>query len=265
MASASLMLGSPVFADSPDQVDAAALLTVGDQPQQFGFTFGAPLSDGVASISTFLSPPLNGQALANGLEATGKAENQPLLSTTNGIVSIGLFIEEPEDADPPFDAVPVVIQGSYQLQAGGLGGAGVRVGDNSVDQGRFAGSFLFGASCGFGIPGDCSGGTFSETALFFPGFNYSFTLTAGGSVANDTDDLKGGSYLASIDPQIFIDNSSGDFNGLKLDIGTVPDNAASAAPEPASWALLLGGCGVLGATLRRHNRRSPLTSSYLAS
>ncbi|HEY2707214.1 MAG TPA: PEP-CTERM sorting domain-containing protein, partial [Caulobacteraceae bacterium] len=197
------------------------------------------------------------------LEASGEAENKVLLSTTNGIVSIGVFIEVPVDDDPPFPPVPVEIQGSYELQASDLGQANVRVGDNIVSMGRFAGSSLFNAACGLGAPDECSGGTFDETAFFSPGTVYSFTLSAGGFVGSDTDDLKGGSYLASIDPKIFIDNSSGDFNGFRLDIGTIADSP-SAAPEPASWALLLGGCGVLGATLRRHNRRT-LTSSYLAS
>jgi len=83
---------------------------------------------------------------------------------------------------------------------------------------------------------------------FATGFTYSLTA--------------GSYYVATLAGEPFAAAGSGDHKGDYVGLflidgpGTVTRGAApaSTAPEPATWALMLGGFGVIGAAMRRRHR-----------
>ncbi|HEY3949318.1 PEPxxWA-CTERM sorting domain-containing protein [Phenylobacterium sp.] len=68
----------------------------------------------------------------------------------------------------------------------------------------------------------------------------------------------GGSGTASLDPFMFVENDPNGIYSLQLSDG-VP-NAVGGVPEASTWALMLVGFGLAGASLRRRRAGLPATS-----
>lgn len=244
-----LLIGTPSWASDPgDEIlPVNYYFELGDT---YSGDQGAVFSDyGRASFGVFPGVPDS-----FGVHAGG--ENQPILTFSQAEVSYAFMVEPAPGEDDDDLPVPVDISGSYLVEAGGQGGGGVGVADNATS-GGFGGNFIFTATCGQGIFTGCGTGTYLVQGSFLPWEVYSWVLFAGGQVGPDDPDdpdTMGGYYTAQIDPTIFIDNSSGKYDGYHLDIGvlTIP----SSVPEPASWVLMLCGFGVLGATLRQRRLRT---------
>ena len=76
------------------------------------------------------------------------------------------------------------------------------------------------------------------------------TLTPG-----STNDFSGSIELTAGEHLSFVVNNEGDLNydgtGFEVQISDQPIGPPAPAPEPATWALVLGGFGLVGAALRR--------------
>jgi hypothetical protein len=106
-------------------------------------------------------------------------------------------------------------------------------------------------------------GTFMTIAT--PGKDDELIMDARSSTSSDYS-FDSASAEAYIDPYIFIDPTYLAANpGLTLQVsqgvGNSAEVASSTVPEPASWAMFVGGFGVMGAALRRRrvsrDRRQP--------
>jgi hypothetical protein len=67
----------------------------------------------------------------------------------------------------------------------------------------------------------------------------------------------GGTAIATADPFIFIDPTFADAGEFRIVLSDGVVNGlppASGAPEPAAWAMLIAGFGMVGSTLRRRRR-----------
>lgn len=64
----------------------------------------------------------------------------------------------------------------------------------------------------------------------------------------------GGTRFDAFFTQTTKNNPLGEQNTAAYQVGTVRVPAAGAVPEPATWAMMLGGFGLLGAATRRRNR-----------
>lgn len=68
------------------------------------------------------------------------------------------------------------------------------------------------------------------------------------------DYAAGGFYLSHLSDFYQVEDATGNFNTLSVNVESV-----GAVPEPATWALLLMGFGMVGATLRIRRREPALT------
>lgn len=111
-------------------------------------------------------------------------------------------------------------------------------------------------SCGYAT--DCSGDGFSHTngvAEFFVKTNTTYTvgLSTHVSARGDSDATR--AALAYVDPYFYIDPTTPDLQSYSLNfsenVGNSPPSTGGTVPEPASWALMIGGFGLAGERLRR--------------
>lgn len=96
-----------------------------------------------------------------------------------------------------------------------------------------------------------------------PGEGISFTLTPGGQVSQEIPSTLTGQFWGFISDTAFSSvllqvGSQGGYGETytldNLTVGTLAE-AVGVAPEPASWAMLLSGFGIVGMILRRARRR----------
>ncbi|MBD8549019.1 PEPxxWA-CTERM sorting domain-containing protein [Sphingomonas sp. CFBP 8760] len=101
-------------------------------------------------------------------------------------------------------------------------------------------------------PDTLRGGPFNSTRTL-PQFQFRGPSNAigGGGVAN-------GLPLASFSPTLFV--SFGNDTGSKRVYGDLTVYISSVVPEPATWAMMIVGFGMLGAATRY--RRRPTTTGY---
>jgi hypothetical protein len=158
------------------------------------------------------------------------------------------------------------MQGNYHLSGSGYGesyvGAysGFGPGDSSY---RMSAQCDDGTNGSFGDhSGGCGAGAFNINLGFVRGdqfadgnANYFYAvmnLSAEADAGIGNLGIWPGDAAAFIDPTITLSGLLAPYgNRLTLDVGGFgPPQAPSAAPEPASWALMLGGFGLIGATMR---------------
>jgi hypothetical protein len=168
------------------------------------------------------------------------------------------------------------VQGNYRLSGSGYGESYADAYSNFGPDGDS--SYSFGAHCDDGTNGSfpnnsggCGSGAFNINLGFLRGdqftdgnSNYFYaimTISAEADAGIGNLGVWPGDAAAFIDPTITLSNlltGSPYANLLTLDIGGYgPPQSQSAVPEPASWALMLGGFGLIGATMR--NRRTKVS------
>lgn len=89
-------------------------------------------------------------------------------------------------------------------------------------------------------------------------FTYTYaTLQDSGTRTVEAQDASGVSRIRlNLDSLVFFMLTVNSLNGIQIDnveVGSAP--IGPAVPEPGSWVMLLAGTGVVGAMLRRRNRR----------
>ncbi len=157
---------------------------------------------------------------------------------------------------PPLYYIPdaTTISGAYSIEADGY--ARGRVSAYAFGPPGDLGTFQ--TDCGYGSFSGCgkddfTSGNFSIfgalmadndsiDANSFYGF---ITLSANGSI------FEGGGFNAFIDPMITLDLPGVDPKDFTLTISPNLTEGSGGIPEPATWALMLGGFGLAGAALRR--------------
>jgi hypothetical protein len=92
---------------------------------------------------------------------------------------------------------------------------------------------------------------------FFDG-NLSLTMTPGTTekIHMQLTTANGGS--ASIDPFIFVDPSFANAGLYTITLSPGVGNGVAGVPEPATWAMLIGGLALTGAMVRRRRGRLPV-------
>ncbi|WP_174279748.1 PEPxxWA-CTERM sorting domain-containing protein [Sphingomonas bacterium] len=97
-------------------------------------------------------------------------------------------------------------------------------------------------------------------------FNQLFSYDLGTGLYATTYGSAGITVAARFDPVSYsyfrfdgVPTSSGPFNGGRLiELDAIPGTIAAAIPEPASWAMMIVGVGLIGAGLRYRQRRTVL-------
>lgn len=214
------------------------------------------ISTGLALVAGFAATPVSavtilefgGNGNSSAIKATNPTASTTQLTATDALVGV-TFIENgsPQAAYFTFSA----------LSSGAAGSAFGQFGQN------FTGSFSINTLAG-GLGTNLLSGSFNNLAMLWGNTNtaqfssgstasYAFTSSVITSLAVPVGFSLG---LSSVTPNLHIANNtlaafqasvSGTFSG-------------SAVPEPASWALMVGGFGMLGATMRR--RRPTVTASF---
>jgi hypothetical protein len=145
------------------------------------------------------------------------------------------------DGQSPNGPVPILITGSYSLSTVGAGFAFANL--FSGDSGRDLSDDLS-VQCSSGV-GACTTQNFAVHVLVLADSFQEVLIQAGG-LGHGVSQFSG-----MIDPMISFDLSSGyNFDGLTLEVA--PDAQPPAGvPEPAGWALMISGFGLVGTALRR--------------
>ena len=201
----------------------------------------------------------NGSASLGGADAGGAWE-PPYLSVDG---SIGVAAETELDASalyrinfyingPVGGEAPIVITGSATGSASGAGivSAGASISEFN-DYGQSASIYSF-IRC---TDSTSCGGDFQKTYTLPTGVIFTVTLSVGGGFTyNPTSTTSGpGAFSASIDPPDLITIDPSFLSGnpsYSLAVTGAPAPPAP-VPEPATWASLLLGSAMLGASLRR--------------
>jgi len=159
------------------------------------------------------------------------------------------------------------VQGHYSLSGSGYGESQARAFSSFGPSGDSSYSML--AQCNDGTnssvadhSGGCGAGTFDINLGFVRGdqfadgnSNYFYAvmnISAAADAGIGNLGVWPGDASAFIDPTITLSSLlTNSPYGFTLDVGGFGVAPAGGVPEPASWALMLGGFGMLGATLRR--------------
>ncbi len=159
------------------------------------------------------------------------------------------------------------VQGNYHLSGSGYGesyvGAYSSFGPNGDSSYGMSAHCDDGTNASFANnSGGCGAGTFDINLGFLRGdqfangnsnYFYAFmTISAEADAGIGNLGIYPGDAAAFIDPTITLSGLLAPYGNLvTLDVGGFgPPQTQSAAPEPASWALMLGGFGLIGATMR---------------
>jgi len=197
------------------------------------------------SLSGVGAPAMAANLLVNGdFEASTDPTSTPPgwinIGHSDGVISYGI------GPLPAFD-------GNYFYDLGGYGDAFGPVGDGIMQ----SVATIIGQSykLSFGLSSEDVAGT-SELEVLIGGQATFYSLSSAGTwflkgFTLQTIDFVATSAITDI-KFIETQNSSGGNNDPLID--GVSFAAASPAPEPASWAMMLGGFGLLGASLRAQRR-----------
>jgi uncharacterized membrane protein len=121
-------------------------------------------------------------------------------------------------------------------------------------------------------------GTYSNLSIHFPGAAYTDVQDINSSgdasgrycTVGGSNCPRGFTYIGGVYTQLAYPSGLQIQTAFINDLGDVAGSVTTAdvvlVPEPATWALVLVGCGAIGATLRRHRReRSTARPSYRPS
>jgi len=147
----------------------------------------------------------------------------------------------------PGDLVPIIFTGAFDASSTGGG-----IASGGLADGLFNSSltYLKTFNCTGGA-GSCGAQPFTIHTFAESGFLMSVLISAGGFTPSG-----GGSFSSNVDPQMFFDfdlNPNFDFSPFTLHVAPdaqPPTGGGNGIPEPASWALMILGFGVVGASLR---------------
>jgi len=197
------------------------------------------------SLSGVSAPAMAADLLVNGnFEASSDPTATPPgwtnIGHSDGVISYGI------GPLPAFD-------GNYFYDLGGYGNANGPVGDGIMQSVATVIGQTYTLS--FGLSSEDVAGD-SELEVLIGGQSTLYTLSSTGTWFLKGFAVQSISYVATsaMTDIKFIEtmNSSGGNNDPLID--RVSFAAASPAPEPASWAMMLGGFGLLGASLRAQRR-----------
>ncbi len=93
-----------------------------------------------------------------------------------------------------------------------------------------------------------SGGSLCLSSIVYGAFTDSLFLVTTASNSAEGDVATGGSMAVSLNTA-----TTGNRNFARFTF--VPDSVTSAVPEPASWVMMIGGFGMVGASMRRRKTR----------
>jgi len=149
--------------------------------------------------------------------------------------------------------VPIHLIASLAVSATGNSSTNVAVGDANLYVSSNAGSSHWRAAlCTSGCVGAQPSNVSIDTIV---NARVGEIITITESVS--TEAINGGSASAYADPYLYIDQAFlADHPTFSLQFSPFVGNdpAASTAPEPASWAMMVGGFGMMGAAMRRRRR-----------
>ena len=201
----------------------------------------------LGTLSAFGTPATAANLLVNGdFEASSSSTATPVgwtnIGHSDGVISYGI------GPLPAFD-------GNYFYDLGGFGDASGPVGDGIMQS--VATTIGQSYTLSFGLSSEDVAGL-SELEVLIGGQSTVFSLSSTGTWFLKGFTPQSISYVATsaLTDIKFIEtlNSSGGNNDPLID--KVVFSAATPAPEPASWAMMLGGFAMLGATLRTQRRKA---------
>jgi hypothetical protein len=153
---------------------------------------------------------------------------------------------------PSSVAVPLLIRGGGSLSASGDGDASVSY------------SFFQGDSGGAVYTNECNTGSLSPFCGSFTYSDQRSLLSGDGTTAGMIGSIQiranfgasNGSASAMIDPMIVIDPTFADANlyTITFSDGVTNGGGQRSVPEPATWAMMIAGFGLVGFALRRHRK-----------
>jgi hypothetical protein len=228
-----------------------------------GLTCATLTAPGTVSDTSISSPSFSSTASATLtgfpfpiVSADANASNDAAVAAAQ----IVYYMEIAGGAGTPPVTLDVFASGSASASGGGAsGGGGLEIQDTSslavVASWTTCANTIFATAC--------SGQPFSFNLLGTPvalsaNTVYAVNITAVASVggcATPPCALQTGDAQAVTDPWFMIDPATPDLSLYSLELSAGIGNAPLApAPEPATWALLVGGIAVLGATKRATRR-----------
>lgn len=83
-----------------------------------------------------------------------------------------------------------------------------------------------------------------------------------GSFTDWTNFASTANFIAGLNTLDFVASNAGGPTGARIEFGASDVQAVGVVPEPAAWALMLGGFGIAGAAMRRRHRRSQVRVTY---
>jgi hypothetical protein len=165
-----------------------------------------------------------------------------------------------------FRGTAVSANGSYYLNAIGGASSEVSLTSGTLFEGYvYDGRTAFDRKCGDSDRSGCASESVSIPYSAAVAYRQIDSVTFGGYIALFADarmDSPASGYSgasASIDPTIVIDPAFADANpGFVVNsyLSSVPVTTVSAAPEPATWAMLILGMGLMGAVLGWRRERT---------
>lgn len=237
---------SPVVTPS-DLPTGGATYGVSDYTPQFNSVSGV----GSGSVELGFSNAGASTALSDAFVSGALGAGAPLTQlTASSTVTVNFYINGAAGA-----LVPIDFMGEADGSGSGFGRSSGGAFLEAFGDPQDAVTLYSFRNCG----SPACGGSFDRTFNLSTGVVYSVILEAGGGVLNNPTDVTSGpaSFSANVDPPnlitidpIFAAANPGFY--LAINSGYTP---APGVPEPASWALMIGGFGLAGVALR-HRRRT---------
>lgn len=182
----------------------------------------------------------------------------------SGSLSYYLTVNGPSNVDVPLSLSGYGLATRSQSHDGAGSESRIGFGLDSYNALTSGADFAI-ADCSINTPGQCGALNFSTAftlkAYTNPGNGRTARITLYSSSRADAENVGFGESVGTaysfIDPTIVIDPTFLSANpGYSLTLSPGVTQPSSAAPEPASWALMIIGLGAVGGVLRRKKRRA---------